>query len=188
MKAIKIVVIVTQLLLVQSFSIDDPCQQWKKDYKLTWDDFKGALPTTTSDAVALTYAGVSYNSKLMSDTMVVEIKTCFTKEKSWVIAEDTTPYLLNHEQRHFDIAEINTRILRKYALTWDGKYNLNAFLSEGNDNFLRNLNQMNNTYDKETNHSKNKTAQTKWNKKIDSLLNIYSLYENPVVKLPRRKK
>lgn len=165
----------------------EQCLIWRKEKKIQWEDFEAVIPSQTVHA-AISKVAVNYSYNSVRDSIKLVVEACFTKKQSWVIPENKTDYLLNHEQRHFDIAEINARKFRQYALKWDGKYNIAGYLSEGNDIFSKSLDTMQDTYDKETNHSINKKEQKKWDAKIDSLLNSYSSYENSIIMLSRRKK
>lgn len=187
MKILKACLVVLSFLFVYGFIIaDDPCLQWNKNDKLIWTDFMATAPIDPEYG-AVTDAGIFYTSSIIADSLNLKINACFIRNQSWSITKYETSYALNHEQRHFDIAEINARKFREYALKWDGKYNISTYLSEGCESFLRSMNVMQDLYDKETNHSVFRSNQQKWDRKIDSLLNVYSQYENPLVKLPWRK-
>lgn len=187
MKIIKPLFIVAIMLFAESFTVISPCLQWDKNYKIAWSDFLGTVPTNTEGHGAITNAGINCSVKPVKDSLQIIIEACFNKEQSWVVVEKETEYALNHEQRHFDLAEVHARMLRQYALKWDGKYNINAYISEGSDLFLQKLANMQVLYDKETDRSRNKPYQQLWNKKIDSMLTAYCAYENPILKLPKHK-
>lgn len=182
----RIMILLSGTAALSFMPANDLCKRWDKNVKLTWGDFTGIVPVNPQHG-AITHAGINYTSSFINDTLNLDIIACFTKNQSWVDVEKESDYALDHEQRHFDIAEINARKFRQYALKWDGKYNITTYLSDGSDIFFKSMNDMQTLYDKETRHSQNKPFQQKWDKKIDSLLNVYSAYENPLVKLPRHK-
>jgi hypothetical protein len=103
-------------------------------------------------------------------------------------ASPASKALLNHEQRHFDISEVYTRVVRKQMLdilnnklvheiscgAWaECKQEVQSL-----DNRLRDAKTKGKSawqteqdqYDQETNHGQNVTAQAAWNAKIDGWL------------------
>lgn len=187
MKAIKYSVGLLLSLIVFGFSNDTSCIHWDKNFKLSWSDFKGLVPPF-SEHGAMASCAVKSDNKVENDSVLLIIFACFSINHSWVIKEKATEYGLNHEQRHFDIAEIHARKFRKYLYEWNKQDNINDYILTGNELIVvKSLNAMEELYDLETNHSINKNEQGKWDRKIDSLLNVYSAYENPIVKLPRHK-
>ncbi|MBX9449849.1 MAG: hypothetical protein KL787_09070 [Taibaiella sp.] len=87
----------------------DDTLHWSKDRKLTWDDFQG-IPDTTSTGMAGTSSGFVTKSKYTSDsTISIVVSAVFYKKESWVKAEFKDSATLNHEQGHFDIAEVYAR-------------------------------------------------------------------------------
>ena len=156
---------------------------WEKTNKPKWADFKGAVPWV-STADANTHYVIGFTESDLRDSIEINLSTYFIKDSSWVINSMNSPYLLNHELRHFDLAEVYARKYRKYLSDWDGN---NAFLFSLYADYGRKINKMDSAetrYDKETNHSLNHSAQEKWNGKIDSLLEAYSAYDKPVFRIP----
>lgn len=49
--------------------------------------------------------------------------------------------------------------------------------------YIDELNLINNKYDLETDHSKNKEKQEEWNKKIDKMLNDLEVWKDTIIKL-----
>jgi len=91
---------------------------WNKERKINWDDFKSE---TKSDALkyqdALAYVNLSikfYPSELSCKNVnQIKILAQMNKRTSWVGAKTFSNELLNHEQTHFDIAELYARKIRK---------------------------------------------------------------------------
>ena len=88
---------------------------WSYGRPLTWEDFL-CEPKRNTDAVALTSTalGIAYN--VSGGQLHYEITCNFSKIKSWGILK--TPYILAHEQGHFDITEIYARILHRELLAY----------------------------------------------------------------------
>ena len=88
-----------------------------------------------------------------------------------------TDYILSHEQGHFDIAEIFARKLYKKMSEY--KFNRRTYQKELNkiyQDILDEKEEIQNDYDRETNHSINKEKQAEWLKKLKRLLEEYEDY------------
>jgi len=164
------------LLSISSFgqSNDEELITWTEAKKLTWADYKGQVKTGTDAAASTaTYLGIEYNFN--SKGFGYKITCSFSKTKSWGLHK--TDYILAHEQGHFDIAEIFARKLNKEMSRY--KFNKNNFKDELKKIYLditTEKEEMQNEYDKETNHSINKEKQAEWLKKIDQLLREYKVF------------
>lgn len=158
------------LVALSSFaqSKDEELIRWSKDQKLTWADYKGK-PKQDSDAAAstATYLGIEYN--FGNKGFDYKITCSFSKTKSW--GRYKTDYILTHEQGHFDIAELFARKLHKEMINY--RFNQKTFKEDLKNIYLSITaakEQMQNDYDKETNHSIIKDKQEEWLKKIEKLL------------------
>jgi len=141
---------------------------WSYARPLTWEDFM-CEPKQNTDAVALTSTalGIAYN--LSSGQLHYEITCNFSKVKSWGILK--TPYILAHEQGHFDITEIYARILHRELLAY--KFNRRSFRQDVNviyDRVVKEKESFQLLYDAQTDHSRNKKVQQEWLDKIQELL------------------
>jgi predicted secreted Zn-dependent protease len=149
---------------------DDNLIDWSADRKLTWADFKGT-PNPSSPNAALTNSSINVEFGFNGKQMTHSIKCRFNKSLSW--GRIKNDYILNHEQGHFDIAEIHARMLHKAFLD----YSFNA--KTVNDDVTKIYNKVvdahvkfQKSYDAETNHSIDTALQVVWDKKIDSLLKV----------------
>ncbi|HEX8462844.1 MAG TPA: hypothetical protein VF623_15520, partial [Segetibacter sp.] len=102
--------------------------------------------------------------------LTFEISARFEKTKSWSRRRLETPYTLRHEQLHFDIAEVVSRIFRMEVentiFTKDYKNEtINIF-----DKYMKYLQKLQQKYDDETQHSRNKARQKEWERFIDKEL------------------
>lgn len=149
---------------------------WNANKKLTWADYKGS-PKPGSDAVAstATYLGIEYSFN--NKGFGYKITCSFSKTRSW--GSHKTDYVLAHEQGHFDIAEIFAR-----KLNWrmsEYRFNKNNFktdLKNIYDEITKEKEDMQNDYDRETNHSIKKKEQAEWLRKIGQLLEEYQDFSN----------
>jgi hypothetical protein len=153
---------------------DEELLAWRADRKLNWDDYKAA-PKTDSDAAAstTTYLTISYN--ISSNNFSFKIESKFSKTRSWGLHK--TQYILSHEQGHFDIAEIFARKLyqkmREYSFDRDS---YQKDLKKIYQDILDEKREMQEDYDRETNHSINREKQAEWLKKIEKKLEEFRNY------------
>ena len=141
---------------------------------LAWDDFKGQ-PVEESDAVALTNAGFSLKLAFHQvgniSQLVIDVNCNFSEKKSWVKNGNKTPYILNHEQKHFDIAYIHTRLfIQKLKNAAFKSNNYEAVITKIHNETAAAMSKMQNQYDLETNHSRITDKQMAWDEKISKLL------------------
>lgn len=148
---------------------------WNPVKKLTWADYK-AQPDPRSDAAATTttYLGIEYN--IDRDGFSYKILCRFSKDRSWGLHK--TDYILGHEQGHFDIAEIFARKLHKEL----GEYRFNKRTYQQDlkniyERLMREKEETQNQYDRETNHSINRKKQSEWQARIEEMLASYEDYE-----------
>lgn len=144
---------------------------------LTWDDFNGR-PDKSSHFKAQTHYSVNWAVDapvFKGDTARCTFTVTLALEKKcWVKKENKTPYLLNHEQRHYDIArlwaaEICSRLRNTVFMKKDYRAVIYSISNELNSKYRL----MQILYDKETNHSIIENEQERWNGIIDKELAIY---------------
>ncbi|MEO6720187.1 MAG: DUF922 domain-containing protein [Ferruginibacter sp.] len=170
-------------MLVNYVANDDKSNSNNINYQpgalLSWSDFKGR-PVEGSDAAAITSAGfgVKLSFKRLGNTaeLLIAVNCSFSKKDSWVKPNHKTSYILNHEQRHFDVAFIHT--LRFIERLQNAKYtaaNYPSVIEKIYKETALEMAQMQNEYDSQSDHSRNTDRQTEWNQKIGKLLSSASL-------------
>jgi hypothetical protein len=139
--------------------------------KLTWENFK--LNTTDkSDAAALTTSGFGYDAGLSmvgkKGTFTITVYCYFLQSKSWYKTGHKNDYVLNHEQKHFDIAYYGACLFMKKLK--EAKFttaNYSSLLDSIYNDAYAAMNSMQDEYDDETDNGRNKIKQEEWNKKIE---------------------
>lgn len=156
---------------------------WSEKNLLTWDDFQGGIDNLSRQHAG-TASGFKKSYKQRGDSLFILVSAEFDKTKSWYIKDKGTKYLLNHEQKHFDITEIFARKLRKAYQNFQF-----TKLNYAQD-YLRIFNQhkldreiYQNKYDSITNHSMNIIKQLEWDKKIAKELKDLESYSEKEIKL-----
>lgn len=143
---------------------------WEEGRKLTVDDFQGK-PVLKSPANAMT----SYNILTiysLDSPFQWRVISYFVKNRSWVKIEQLCSNTIEHEQGHFDIGELYARKLSREignikciidSMPWKIYYARKRISKE--------VEIMQNKYDKETNYSRNIQKQTMWTNKLRDMLN-----------------
>ena len=148
---------------------------WREDWRLTWEDFKGGIPMG-AEAAATTASGISYSYQAewqgRSDIQVTfDVKAHFYPTESWYRSSVCDDHILNHEQLHFDIAEIFARKLRQRLDSKKYTRNIKSEVKEIYRQTVQDLSKFQKQYDRETNFSRNRENQLLWNELIGKMLN-----------------
>ncbi len=176
-----------------AFGFGENTLRWDENRKLTWGDFQGftfASPynAATSWNVPFEYYWESSNEGCNYKFSKILATANFEKSKSWVKRGQEADWLLNHEQGHFDMAQIfaeefneraQSELMGKEFSCPGGINNSNAINNQARNQVQSIFSQehqkalqMNSRYDTETNHGMNNNKQIEWDKKIQSLLDV----------------
>lgn len=143
--------------------------------KLIWDDFRGAPPSKSQRGyrVAWTVSRISSGYQIDGDRFSYHVNCQFSTHDSWTVIHSA--YGLNHEQRHFDIAEIYARRIRRYfASVRSWRPGTKSEIARQTQILTDEGYEMQNRYDQETRNGQDTEMQEKWNLKIDRMLNDLS--------------
>lgn len=144
---------------------------WRAHRPLIWEDFRGhPQPATGVDAVSS--CGIRCDPELRRDgSLRFSVNAYFSHDDSWVDGRDASDYLLVHEQRHFDLAELYARKLRKeLQATRFQRGKLNQQIQQAYDRNFRAYKKAQHTYDSESAHSTDLEAQKRWDRWIQDEL------------------
>ncbi|HVK96754.1 MAG TPA: DUF922 domain-containing protein [Flavisolibacter sp.] len=157
-------------------SEDEEIIPWLNHRKLDWADFR-SKPETHSDAVASTSTSLGITYKVDKSVWSYSIVCNFSKHRSWGLLK--TNYILAHEQAHFDITEIFARklyqALQEYS--FDTK-NFKKDIHEIYQKIVQEKEAMQEQYDRETDHSRNRKLQYEWLEKIENILEETAPFAN----------
>lgn len=153
--------------------------EWDSKRPLTWDDFQGN-PDESSEHDAETESTLrsQWNGIVVEGGIkVTEVKATafFSPDESWVKDGKKTKELLNHEQGHFDIAQIFA-LKKQLAMNtligqiFPNEAAVKAAIIAVCDNIDAEWNAFDDLYDDETDHSKDADKQKEWDKKIKKML------------------
>jgi hypothetical protein len=148
---------------------------------LVWEDFADK-PNPKSRFNATIFASFSIQGKsLIESGMIVqtiEIEVYMLPDQSWV--RNPSDYALNHEQRHFDVVRIVAdRLIGKLNnLELDPDW-YEAKINDAYFDAYREMNRLQEVYDKQTRHGMDIAAQEDWNRWIDEgLSGNWEMIEN----------
>jgi len=174
---------------------------WDENRKLTWDDFQGNVYSLSPNQGAV----IDLDLSLRHSWKYSETSDCnyefdkisaiayFGKKsfvRPWVLESQHSSWILNHEQRHFDITEIHAGKFNEQVASelLGEKFSCPSFPTELNslkskistialkqvreifDEISRSLKRTQGEYDRDTDHSLDHKSQILWNYKIDSQL------------------
>ncbi|CAD7815853.1 hypothetical protein CHRY9390_03051 [Chryseobacterium aquaeductus] len=155
--------------------------EWKQDRKLVWSNFKSKINNQNGkDIVAYTHCGWVYSVVKSSNpkgAATIKVETIFNEDKSWKDDKRINDYVLNHEQKHFDIAEIYARKLRKeiadkIKTTSDYDKNFQTLYNR----IIKDYRNFQALYDGVTEHGMNKEKQAEYDQTISNELEQLTNY------------
>lgn len=161
---------ILQLLILFLFNTTDvgykefkPTKNEFSYCKLKISDFKTKTTLDKTAAETVTSIGYSYDGESK-----VTVFCQFDKNESFITVKGKTAYILNHEQRHFDITYV-------YALKFVKELSMQKQLTESivqgiYEKILSEKDNLQSDYDNQTNNSENKELQAVWDIKIDKFL------------------
>lgn len=166
------------LILICSFwyaflGNSEPKMSWSRQNTLTCADFRADNRHFFKGNDAESCIDWDCNFKYQYSVAAVQATCNFNCEKSWFDKRHCdNKWLLNHEQRHFDIGEAHIRLFRKKLaeVKFVSEWKISKTVFGLMEVYLQQSNQAQAKYDLETNHGLNRIAQKKWDASIDSML------------------
>ncbi len=157
--------------------------EWNAQEKLTWDQFRAPknLKSKNDNSAAYSYCGISYNvtkSSLNDGEAQVTVKAIFLEDKSWKKTADPGAYLLQHEQLHFDIAEVFARKMRKMIRKKiKTSKDFDRYFKSEYHAIFKSYQAFQSVYDQDTKNSIIPIKQQAYNRKVAQMLQDLSDYQ-----------
>ena len=152
-------------------------KNWSAEDKLEWSDFRGSRPAgNTYPENAMTHYEIVPGWWCVDGVFHFDVRVYFNQNESWVDAGMQSDDLLNHEQKHFDLAEVHARKIRKALSELEEnpcemtEAEMNQFIGEIVGNILAEEDAEQIKYDDETKHGTDQQAQEEWDTYISSEL------------------
>lgn len=152
---------------------------WTQIQMLKWSDFQGEKDTIDSRYTymeAVSAISIFTTGYYENDILKYRVTNYFNKSKSW--ATDTTVMsLLEHENIHFDIAELYTRKIRQgIEILIDKNKTSEEDYIELIEKLLNEFSESTKRFDKETAHGLVLQRQQKWKEKVEEEINSLEKY------------
>ena len=168
---------VIKVVFLPDLRPEDPASDsifYQPGRKLEWNDFQGHVPAhPISGAVGYSSFAYEGGSLRKKDTLFINLtlQVFFIKRASWVTAPVRNEYGLAHEQLHFDITWLVARRFQQKISTMDlSADDYDSMIQYEYIESFREMNRLQEDYDKGTSHGINVTAQYQWQRAIaDSL-------------------
>ncbi len=152
----------------------DDAMLWDESRKLQWTDFKGAIDIN-SHADAATAVNISARPFRKGKKLFYNVEAIFIPSQSWYKSQ--SDQLLRHEQLHFDLAELYARRVRKKISEYRqmGVTNVRD-INEAISDVLRESNEADIRYDMESLHGSLPDVQERWEKQVQTELQLYTSF------------
>jgi hypothetical protein len=149
---------------------------WSATRKLTWDDFTGAVVNADLGEAAHLEYGLFYGVRCTGRTLQFRVINAMIPGDSWVLpsvisSPADNARTLQHEQTHFDLAEIHARKMEKYfAGLYEPCMRSNEDLAALADGLIKTQSAEQKRYDDETRNGRRADAQKHWDADVASRL------------------
>ena len=193
MKKISVLFLIL-VFTVTSFSqkVERGIIYWNEQQHLLIDDFTIVADSSSKikgNNLAITRTGITYSitSKPQTKTFDIKIYATMHKTNSFIRASvldapaSSINYLLNHEQKHFDISEIYAREAVKLLITKRFSKNHVKEIGALMQGLFKQSEAMQDLYDKETSNGSNAAIQKEWDSRIQIHLNSLENYKRKVL-------
>ena len=149
---------------------------WSLERRLLREDFNGRVPANAATA-SMSWIHIETEWECKDGTLMAMARATFDPSRSWFRRTqnpmELDMQLLEHEQIHFDIAEVAVRKIRASFQTFTG-----ACVEAGGTEPIqqviaradRDLQEEQERYDRETAHGVNARIQAEWKRRILGLL------------------
>lgn len=150
---------------------------WSASRRLAWDDFKGTAgeAAAAEEGAHLEY-GLFYGVYCTGSRLDFEVITAMIPTDSWVRrtaieSPADNARTLQHEQTHFDLAEVHARKMRKYfAGMYEPCLRSNDDLASVADGFIQSESAEQKRYDDESRNGRRVDKQKAWDADVAARL------------------
>jgi len=148
--------------------------EWSPKTKLNSSDFKGIILNEIDDKAASSMLSIEYkivSTSIWTGKIKLKISPTFDSSLSWIKPENISENLLNHEQKHFDIAKIFSEKIQSLVNNKiKGTKDFNDSFQKIYDEIYDEYYEFQKKYDAETKHGTDIKAQENYDALISELL------------------
>jgi hypothetical protein len=165
----------------QSAATDEEVIVWSAERRLTWDDFKARPPSGLLGG-ARSALGFGFAFGCRDGQLHARVVARFHPRQSWVAYRIISSGLasragLQHEQTHFDLAEVHARRIRRFFRELkDPCPRTDAELDALAEPLFRNESAAHRKYDDETENGQQGNRQAEWDKRIAAELSALAAF------------
>jgi len=167
-------------VLTSSSSQENDTIFWTSQVRLKWNDFNFNIADTCykQGAEVMTHSSIDTKGFWDKGLPNYQITVCFLRSLSCTI-DTLSQFALEHEQLHFDIAELYARKMRQTvkSLRFKHEKNFNVY-SSSFKNIDAEQEQYQDRYDLETHHGNMVIKQKEWIKKVKGEMDKLKLYSS----------
>lgn len=141
---------------------------WEEGNGLRWQHFKGAPDAGDQVHAAVTFAGIELKVEKVNllGEITFKAQAVFDQQQSWSYPNRQTATILQHEQLHFDIAEVYARKLERKLNALRIRQGQKAAAKKLLDRYTRAQLACQARYDRETVHGLHPQQQQAWRELI----------------------
>lgn len=141
---------------------------WEEGELLRWQHFKGEPDAGDQVHAAVTFAGIELKVEKVNvlGEITFKAKAVFDQQQSWSYPNRQTATILQHEQLHFDIAEVYARKLERKLNALRIRQSQKEAAKKLLDRYSRAQLACQARYDHETVHGLNQQQQQAWRELI----------------------
>ena len=141
---------------------------WSKETLLVKENFQAKR--SVGKAAATTSTALIFHAEPSGGSLMFFVEAIFSKSKSYM--KDDSPYILKHEQNHFDISEIYARKFRQMLIEKDFRKvkNVSETIQKMASKIVNEWQKEEVCYDNDTEHGTNPAKQKLWNQEIEKRL------------------
>ncbi|WP_126652184.1 DUF922 domain-containing protein [Chryseobacterium aureum] len=164
------------VFLLSSQALLSQAITWSPDRKLDFKDFTNNMPEEDDSKGAESYIEIDYkivSTSIWTGRIKIKVSATFYPEKSWFNKKYITAgYILNHEQKHFDIAYIFANRLQNIINTKiKGTNDFNNNFQKLYDENFNEYSTFQAKYDSDTEHGANLEQQKIYDTMIEEMIN-----------------
>lgn len=150
------------------------------NYLLSWADFqKKSIIPEGKDEFAQIHPELIFSNfvlvrkKAGVSISEVDVKISIVSDDCWVVSSKMNPELLIHEQRHYDIIALSARDFYNTVKSMVAKSvkDFQSKVTKLQETSQKDVREIDQRYDEDTDHSKDKKEQEVWNRKIIAVKN-----------------
>lgn len=166
----------SEVIIKPAYKLNVPDTVYYGSRPITWDDFKGETANRNPRFAAAIFPNIAFDleMEIQNRKLIAHFtpKVYMVQGMSWVKSTNRIDYALQHEQLHFDIAQVamNRLTERLRKIKSNSPEELQSRIQFEYLEAYREMNRLQKLYDEETRHGLNEYTQAFWQVEIKNWL------------------